>query len=468
MKNKYLFKVAFMSASLAGLLVIAGCSGSGGGVFSVGTTHSAGSLDSAGFNAAGTYPGMVTTDVDPGTSHQGYANAVAIQGDAKIVTVGYAYHGGHPQFAVARYNTNGLLDTTFNPAGIVPGVQNTQIGNGSHALAVAIQSDQKIVVAGWSGDGASPNVTSFALARYNTDGSLDTTFGTIGDGTVIEPLSTTDAEAHAIAIQSNGMIVVAGYVVITGQKVFTIARYTTAGVLDTTGFNAGGLIPGVFVYAPGADDAEAFALAIQPADQKIIVAGYTHPASLDEFIVMRLTTAGIFDTTFNTSGTTQGIVNTAIGTSSSYAYSVALQADGKIVVAGSSWNGSNNDFAVARYTTLGVLDPGFGTGGTLTTNISVSGGDWAHAVAIQPGDQKIVAAGVAQMGANLDFALVRYNTNGTLDTSFGTGGKVTTSLGTGTDNEAYGLAIQSDGKIVAVGRSYDGSITSFAVVRYWP
>jgi uncharacterized delta-60 repeat protein len=181
---------------------------------------------------------------------------------------------------------------------------------------------------------------------------------------------------------------------------------------------------------------------------------------------MRLTTTGILDDTFNAGGSTKGIVTAVIG-AASYAYSVALQGDGKIVVAGSSYDGSDDTFAVARYTALGVLDNTFNTTGVVITDIA-SGGDWAHAVAIQPADQKIVAAGVVQIVANLDFGLVRYNTNGTLDTSFGTSGVVKTSLGAGTDSEAFGLAMQSDGKIVAVGRSLGSdSNTSFAVMRYW-
>jgi uncharacterized delta-60 repeat protein len=168
---------------------------------------------------------------------------------------------------------------------------------------------------------------------------------------------------------------------------------------------------------------------------------------------------GDLDTTFDSDGK----VTTAIGASDNEAYSVAIQSDGKIVAAGSSKNGSNYDFALARYNTDGTLDTNFGTGGKVITAIG-SSTDVAESVAIQS-DGKIVAAGFSNNGSNNDFALVRYNTNGTLDTTFDSDGKVTTAIGSAND-AAYSVAIQSDGKIVAAGFSNNGSNNDFALVRY--
>src|SRR5439155_23998307 len=135
-----------------------------------------------------------------------------------------------------------------------------------------------------------------------------------------------------------------------------------------------------------------------------------------------------------------------------------IQADGKIVVAGNAETGTNNVFALARYNPDGSLDSSFDADGKVLTTFGADTSS-ANAIAIQP-DQKILAAG----GANGDFALARYNANGSLDASFGTSGKVTTSIGAGRDN-AHALALQKDGKIVVVGERFNGADDDFAVAR---
>jgi len=159
---------------------------------------------------------------------------------------------------------------------------------------------------------------------------------------------------------------------------------------------------------------------------------------------VRYNANGSLDTSFGTGG----IVTTPIGNSND-ASALGIQSDGKIVVAGGSSNGSNYDFALVRYNTNGSLDTSFGTGGIVNTPVG-SSNDYARTLGIQS-DGKIVAAGDSSNGSKNDFALVRYNANGSLDTSFGTGGIVTTPVGS--SGGAYALAIQSDGKIVAAGSS---------------
>ena len=172
--------------------------------------------------------------------------------------------------------------------------------------------------------------------------------------------------------------------------------------------------------------------------------------------------SGSLDTCFGTDGK----VTTAIGSSQDRGNAVALQSDGKIVVAGSSFNGSNDDFALVRYTSSGSLDGTFGSGGKVTTTFgSIEGG--ANAVALQS-DGKIVAAGRSRTSTGSVIALVRYNSDGSLDTGFGVGGKVTTSVGS-SDDGANAVALQSDGKIVVAGTSLmTGSSYDFAVLRYNP
>ncbi len=173
---------------------------------------------------------------------------------------------------------------------------------------------------------------------------------------------------------------------------------------------------------------------------------------------------GTLDATFHSTGK----VITPIGTTSNDgAYAVAIQSDGKIVAAGYSNSTTSSDFALARYTSTGLLDTGFGTAGkVITPNGAAS--DGAYAVAIQS-DGKIVAVGVSYNGVDNDFALARYTSTGSLDTTFNTTGKLTTAIGSVGNDVANAVAIQSDGKIVAAGNSNSGgSGYDFALVRYWP
>jgi uncharacterized delta-60 repeat protein len=170
-------------------------------------------------------------------------------------------------------------------------------------------------------------------------------------------------------------------------------------------------------------------------------------------------TSGNLDPTFGTNGT----VLTDVG-GLDVAYGMAVQSDGRIVVAGFSNMGGSYDFALARYGGGGTLDPTFGAGGTVLTDVDATGSyDEARAVATQP-DGKIVAAGSSDASGNSDFAVVRYNHDGTPDRTFGTGGTVITDLG-GTDY-AYAMALCGDGRIVVAGSSDAAGSLDFALARY--
>jgi uncharacterized delta-60 repeat protein len=201
---------------------------------------------------------------------------------------------------------------------------------------------------------------------------------------------------------------------------------------------------------------EASSIAIQ-GDGKIVAAGRSYDNE-NAFALVRYNRDGTLDMSFDT----DGIVTTKIENNA--ANSVAIQSDGKIVAAGHNWdNGSNYDFALVRYSSDGSLDTGFGANGKVITAI----GAYSEAIniAIQ-NDGKIIAAGYSYNGSNYDFALVRYSSDGSLDAGFGANGKVTTAIGSAGD-EAKGVAIQDDGKIVAAGFSdSDMSDYDFAVVRY--
>jgi uncharacterized delta-60 repeat protein len=370
------------------------------------------------------------------------AESVVLQSDGKIVAAGYSHNGTNNDFAVVRYNTDGSLDTTFDTDGKVTTPFSS--GNNDLATSVVLQSDGKIVAAGYSHNGTN---NDFAVVRYNTDGSLDTTFDT--DGKVTTPFSSGNNDlATSVVLQSDGKIVAAGYSHNGTNNDFAVVRYNTDGSLDTT-FDTDGKV--TTPVGSGNDFAESVVL---QSDGKIVAAGYSHNGTNNDFAVVRYNTDGSLDTTFDTDGK----VTTPFSSGNNdLATSVVLQSDGKIVAAGYSHNGTNNDFAVVRYNTDGSLDTTFDTDGKVTTPVG-SGNDFAESVVLQS-DGKIVAVGYSYNGTNYDFAGVSYNTDGSLEAI------ITTPVGSG-DDEAFSVVLQSDGKIVAAGYSHNGTNNDFAVVRY--
>jgi uncharacterized delta-60 repeat protein len=373
--------------------------------------------------------GMVTTDFG---SYE-VAKSVAIQTDGKIVAAGYY---DSTRFALVRYNTDGSLDTTFGSGGKVI----TQIGDHSVAHSVAVQTDGKIVAAGFSYNGS---YGDFALARYNADGSLDTTFD--GDGKVTTPIGASDDIAYSITIQTDGKIVAAGSSYNGQNRDFALVRYNPDGSLDTT-FDGDGKVTTDF----GPYD-EAHSVAIQ-SDGKLVAAGTgSHSIAL-----ARYTIDGSLDASFGSGG----IVSTqVVGADAGSLTLQSINGVEKIVTAsGGCESSSNCGFVLVRYNANGTLDTTFGGDGKITTDFGPFE-DKANAVAIQS-DEKIVAAGIMPyapysngFGYYNHFALARYNPDGSLDTSFDGDGKVTTAVKwDGIYNDgANSVTIQTDGKIVAAG-----------------
>lgn len=365
--------------------------------------------------------GKVTTDF--GGYEEGHA--VTLQTDGKLLVAGYAAGQDNDDFALVRYASNGSLDTTFGNNGLVT----TDLGDYDYGYAMAIASDNRIIVAGYTG---SDNV-DFALVRYNADGSLDTSFDT--DGKVTTDFGNDDY-GRALAIQIDGKIIVAGY---TGSNNidFALVRYNVDGSLDTS-FDTDGKVTTDF----GGED-NALALALQD-DGKLLVAGYAAGQTDDDFALVRYNSDGSLDTSFDTDGFA---INNLGGNDDGYA--VAIQPDEKILVAGSS----GTDFALARYNSDGSLDTSFDSDGFAINNLG--GNDYGFALTLQS-DEKILVAG----SSGSDFALVRYQTDGSLDTTFGSNDKVTTDLG-GQDFGAA-LTLQADGKLIVAGYSSG----NFALARY--
>ena len=380
------------------------------------------------------------------------ANGVMIESDGNIVAVGYAYYS-EAYFAVFRYTTNGVLDTTFGGGS---GEVLTLIGDGAIATAAAtqfgngsVQNPDRIVVAG-----SDYNSGFFVVARYNLDGSLDTSFG--NGGVVTNSFGGSGSNGQALRVQGTGLIqprkiTVAGYGSDGLTGYFAMARLTATGALDTTFGGGTGIV--TLSFGAGGDD-EAYAMTFEGS--QIVLGGLTTLGNgVLNFAAARFNSDGSLDTTFGNGG-----VVTADTDLDCHAQSVAIQSDGKVVVVGGAYDG----FALARYNPDGSLDAAFGSiGGRVTTAVGASDAV-ANAVQLQP-DGKIVAAGFSYNGANQYFALARYTTNGTLDTAFGSAGNVTTAVGSSNDL-ANAVALQTDGKIVVAGESFNGANNVFAVVRY--
>jgi uncharacterized delta-60 repeat protein len=399
---------------------------------------------------------IVTTPVGTGDDK---GTAIAVQADGKILLAGYALVGASEDFALVRYNPDFSLDLSFGTNGIVT---TDFFGAQDRAEAIAIGSG-KIYLAGHATNGGNRDL---AVARYNLNGSLDTSFGGTGKVVTTLPGGFHD-ELEGIAVQSDGKLVVAGF----SQRATTdyvVARYTSAGALDTATFASPN---GYFLSPNGATADAATEVAIQP-DGRIVIGGWANNGTNDDFAAVRFTTAGALDPTFNGGAP----VLVPIGAGRDRAESMALQSDGKIVLAGSVRAGWDL-FGVARLNTDGSLDTttfnptgAFGNAPNLAGRVTVdftAAHDAAFGVVVQT-DGKIVLGGWTNwdgVGTAVDLALTRHNADGSLDGSFGAGGKVTTTVGINND-WIDNLALQPDGRIVAGGYARIGANDDLTVVRY--
>lgn len=386
------------------------------------------------------------------------ASAMALQSDGKIVLAGLGDFGDGVADTLVRLNTNGSLDTSFGTGGIA---NFTPINDGSAPngfFAMAIQPNGEIVAAEVTTTEQGGYTNFVQVARVESNGTLDTSFGNGGFTTttaiVFTPYNVSGTRALALALQNNGSILVAS------SYSNLMARFTYNGQLDTT-FGSGGLVN---LADQGPNTSFAPTQIVVQANGKILVAsGGVTPTPLVQAGTISL---------YNSNGSLDSALGSA-GTAASVASASALlqQTDGKVVVAGSLTSKLNLPpassavgFGLVRYTSSGVIDKSFGKGGVAVadfgTNAPLSG---AFAVAVQSNGE-LVAGGAAAQGPfnlsfNSPFALARFTSSGALDNSFGSGGLVATTLVSGNSNVysyVNGLAIQSDGKIVAAGNTLVG------------
>ena len=310
------------------------------------TPNAPGDLDST-FAGFGTGGKVVTTGV-PMPAPQGFEaerRGMVLQPDGKIVVAG---HTGI-SLLVMRYLPNGALDTTFSGDGIATFI-NPQFA--VRGTSVALQADGKIVVAGW----ADTSPADFLLARLTATGALDLTFG--GDGFVTTDFDSDTDQVYAVQLQTDGKIVTCGRALIDGDFDFAVARYNPDGSLDTSFAGDGKGSVGF-----GGDEA-CFDLALQEDGKVVLVGGNIGFAFIDSDLeVARLKSDGTPDTSFDGDGN----LSTGFGGTFEVARSVAIQSDGKIVVAGDDAPNINNPAGthalVARYWPDGALDDSFNGSG---------------------------------------------------------------------------------------------------------
>ena len=445
----------------------------------LGTTSAVGLIDSGvvekirgildtSFNPTGAQPG---TNVVSAGGADSKAGGIAIDSQGRIILVGYANDGSEDainNFAAARFTKDGALDTDFGAGGI------TSIsivdGNNSRAYGVAINLlDDSIILAGYANDGS---VDKFAVAKLMEDGTLDASFG--DNGVKAFPIvADKDSGAYGVAIDSQSRIVLGGYTDGESAYQFAAARLTVSGDLDAD-FNSAGVRSFRVITA---EKCQAYCVALN-IDDSVILGGYTaQSGKVDCFAVAKLTPIGNLDSDFNTTGV--NYFDIAASSADSYAYGVAIDSSGKIVLGGELYYGQIDlpyyRFAAARLSSDGALDTSFNSTGKVVTSIDGldTGSDscGAHGVAIGSNDS-IVLGGYSNDGSGFRSAVARFKSTGDLDETFNSAGDqpgtaVTTINDSDLQNQSSCVVVDSNDKIVCAGYSnYHGDASQFAVARF--
>jgi uncharacterized delta-60 repeat protein len=360
-----------------------------------------------------------------------FANAIALQGDGKILVAGQCNGILNVDFCAARFTPTGGIDTTFRNIGSVI----TAVSDGDDkAIGVHVQRDNKIVLVG-NCDG------KMCVVRYESNGSLDVTFNSSGKSILTIPSS--PSIAYGSTLDHEGRVLVVGW---CGISFFCIARVTTSGILDTT-FNGVGYA--TVQVAPGNNIATS--VVIRP-DGKILLGGYCFAG----FCAARFNEDGTLDSSFG--GT--GVVLVEIVLSGGRATSASLSTDGKLVVSGYCADVFYYKFCAVRLNDDGSIDVSFNTTGKTSFALVNSGHSVSRATQLLP-DGKLLMAGYCDNGANDNFCMVRLNTDGSFDKTFSPSGFALRAFG-GVGEVGNALVIQSDGKFLIAGKCSDG----FCVARF--
>ena len=410
---------------------------------------------------------LVPGDFDPSfgnngliLSHQGASGsqifAMTLQPDGKIVLAGQATDGaGDESFAALRLNADGTVDPTWNGGATVFARGNIGTGSSMLANAVALQpADGAVVLAGE----ADTPFSNFTILQLTSSGAPDPSFAPFSS-----VLGASSASAKAVGVEQNGDIVAAGSADVGGLNQVAVVELTETGTLDPT-FTAGN--PLVEQFGQGSpQNSVANALVLQPDGKIILVGQATDTNGNPAVLVARLTTSGNMDPTFNGGNPLITQLGTAMGPTSD-ATAVALQPDGKIVVAGEAGSTSsvNRQLFVMRLNANGSADAAFNNGQPAFTQPSTGGvspDTQTESLALQP-DGKIIAAGQAkEPDGHPALFVARYAADGTIDPSWNGGKDLLTQPSQSLDgnpwSDGYALAVQPGGKILVAGDTFDAT-----------
>lgn len=375
-----------------------------------------------------------------------------LQPDDKVVTAGEIGN----RFTVMRYSDQATFDSTF--------AQNGELAlstGDSWVRGLAAQPDGKLLVGGYISTDNYDSNSEWTLLRYLPDGTIDSNFGTAGKTVTHFYADESNNRIQSIVLQPDSKIVAAGRAFLAGGfwglPGLGLTRYLADGSPDPTFENDGKVDLRIDLQM----DDDTHALALQP-DGKIVVGGSTSAENYDSFALVRVNADGTLDTTFGQAG--MAIADFA---AESTLRSLVRQSDGKWLVAGRVYDPENYTyrFGLARFLADGVLDESFGEGGKVTASFGQS--DGAYALLIQP-DDKIVVGGDADSetsSGHFNFTLLRYNSDGIPDTTFAQNGIASTSLGEYFDHKLRVLSLQGN-QILAAGGVSDGYNRDFALLRY--
>ena len=420
--------------------------------------------------------GIVVTSTGPGAAPD-LQGGLAIQRDDRILVGGQSYMGedaGGFQWRVTRYMRNGDIDAAFGVGGSVLTNMSDLGGLDERMVSLAVQHDGKIVAAGSIQTSSSLDEDSSALARFNPDGTLDTSFG--DGGKVVFDVAPGHDFVNQVLVDRSERILVGG-----GCQHFFLTRYEADGTLDPS-FNREGPVPGlVITEVSSGENAHDNILGIVLDERERIVAGgfsitFEDGAPNVDSTLARYLPDGTLDTSFNHDGPRPGIVVTSVAPGGGWdvIFDVALDRHGRILTVGDAYVGAGTggfDVALSRYLPDGSLDNSFGSGGIVLTNAGPGDSDDdAQAVAIQTNGRILIAGSAAPTAflVDSDFMVARYNSNGSLDRSFGVGGIAITPTGAeGGDDEIWAVAFQSGSRLVASGECDQPSTgRDVCLVRY--
>ncbi len=389
--------------------------------------------------------GIITTAL--GVDSMAYSSIV--QPDGKIVTGGYINTGASSwnpyDFVLVRCNRDGSLDTSFGTGGVVV----TSYGSKDGILKIVLQPDGKIIAGGLS------NTNVFTVARYNSDGAIDLAYGVNGFAVFSLSNSSGTYGINEMFLLPSGKLLVLGQGWSNNSFNYAMLRLNENGSLDTNFGNLGKVLTDV-----GGQYDNPFGLVVQP-DGKIVVSGNNYGDGTGvRFVLVRYLDNGSLDTSFGDNGT--GIIKTQIGSGDCFGGHLVRQPDGKIVVAGFGYIENQVSLGLVRYNIDGSLDLGFNGSGKVLTAVG-SGAMYGTNLTLQA-DGKLVGVGYSNSTGQNVFTLIRYNSDGSLDSSFNQTGIVTTAIGS--NAYAYGVLQQPDGKLLATGYCVINGVNCIALVRY--